>query len=65
MWDRFAEFWCRNMHSKTMWPIHGKYICPDCLREYPVAWEELREPQQHPERPRPSVVWSFKRSDTM
>jgi len=22
-----------------MWPIHGKYICPQCLREYPVAWE--------------------------
>lgn len=26
------------MHSKAMWPIHGKYVCPDCLREYPVAW---------------------------
>jgi hypothetical protein len=22
-----------------MWPIHGKYICPTCLQEYPVAWE--------------------------
>jgi hypothetical protein len=22
-----------------MWPIHGKYICPQCLQEYPVAWE--------------------------
>lgn len=26
------------MHSKAMWPIHGRYICPDCLREYPVEW---------------------------
>jgi hypothetical protein len=26
------------MHSKAMWPMHGKYTCPDCLREYPVAW---------------------------
>jgi hypothetical protein len=21
-----------------MWPIHGKYVCPECFREYPVAW---------------------------
>ena len=34
-----SEFWCKKMHSGAMWPIHGKYICPDCLREYPVAWE--------------------------
>jgi hypothetical protein len=19
--------------------MHGKYICPQCLQEYPVAWE--------------------------
>ena len=31
--------WCRNMHNQAMWPIHGKYICPQCLQEYPVAWE--------------------------
>jgi len=22
-----------------MWPIHGKYTCPDCLRQYSVKWE--------------------------
>jgi len=22
-----------------MWPIHGKYICQDCMREYAVTWE--------------------------
>jgi len=22
-----------------MWPMHGKYICPRCLCEYPVPWE--------------------------
>ena len=31
--------WCKSMHTETMWPMHGKYICPRCLREYPVAWE--------------------------
>jgi hypothetical protein len=41
MWNRISEAWCKSMHSKAMWPIHGKYICPDCLREYPVFWEEI------------------------
>ena len=41
MWNQISELWCKKMHSKAMWPIHGKYICPDCLREYPVAWEEI------------------------
>ncbi len=31
--------WCKNMHTEAMWPMHGKYICPRCLSEYPVAWE--------------------------
>ena len=29
-----------------MWPIHGKYICPDCLREYPVVWTEVPKPEE-------------------
>ena len=31
--------WCKSMHNQAMWPMHGKYICPQCLQEYPVAWE--------------------------
>jgi acetone carboxylase gamma subunit len=38
MWDRISTLWCKSMHSKAMWPMHGKYICPDCFREYPVEW---------------------------
>jgi hypothetical protein len=55
------------MHSKAMWPMHGKYICPDCLREYPVVWEENPAAREAaaPRRPRPALVWSFKRSDTL
>jgi len=26
------------MHSNAMWPIHGRYICRVCLREYPISW---------------------------
>jgi len=39
MWNRIADLWCRQMHREAMWPIHGKYVCKRCLREYPVEWE--------------------------
>jgi hypothetical protein len=39
MLNWISELWCKKMHSRAMWPIHGKYICPNCLRSYPVAWE--------------------------
>lgn len=35
-----SELWCKRMHTKAMWPIHGRYICPQCLRTYSVAWED-------------------------
>jgi hypothetical protein len=31
--------WCKSMHDQAMWPIHGRYVCTTCLREYPVEWE--------------------------
>ncbi len=39
MTDWIGQVWCKRMHRGAMWPIHGKYVCPRCLREYPVAWE--------------------------
>jgi hypothetical protein len=41
--DRIETFWCRHMHDATMWPIHGRYRCGTCLREYPVAFEGQAE----------------------
>jgi hypothetical protein len=38
MWNQIAEWWCRKMHA-AMWPIHGRYVCSRCLREYVVEWE--------------------------
>src|ERR1017187_8977697 len=35
--------WCKSMHNEAMWPMHGKYICPRCLLEYPVPWETPAE----------------------
>jgi hypothetical protein len=30
-----------------MWPIHGRYICPDCMREYRVTWEGPAKPKEY------------------
>ena len=40
MINKISELWCKKMHTNAMWPIHGRYICPQCLRTYPVAWED-------------------------
>lgn len=37
-----GQVWCKKMHRGAMWPIHGRYVCPQCLREHPVAWSEDR-----------------------
>jgi hypothetical protein len=49
--NRIEELWCANMHSSVMWPIHGKYRCGDCLREYTVGFEA----GEGTEIPRPAV----------
>ena len=38
--------WCKLFHRRAMWPMHGRYICPKCLQEYLVYWEDdvLRKP---------------------
>ncbi len=80
MWNQMSQWWCKRMHSKAMWPIHGRYICPDCHREYPVSWEamppDFERRTESPPRPGTDTSWpaklflqraagSLKRSDTM
>jgi hypothetical protein len=49
MLEWFKVFWCRKMHAEAMWPIHGRYICPQCFREYPVTWGAEPHPAvEHP-----------------
>ena len=38
MIKRIGELWCKKVHARPMWPMHGRYLCSRCLREYPVAW---------------------------
>jgi hypothetical protein len=37
--ERLERFWCAKMHGRPMWPVHGRYQCAICLREFPVAFE--------------------------
>jgi hypothetical protein len=39
MLERIQRLWCRTAHTQRMWPIHGRYICAQCLRQHPVAWD--------------------------
>ena len=51
MWNRIADLWCRTMHQDAMWPIHGKYVCRSCAREYPVVWEGPAFPGEYSHLP--------------
>lgn len=37
--ERIEKLWCEHMHTGVMWPIHGRYRCGTCLREYEVPFE--------------------------
>ena len=47
MINRIAAAWCKKMHTGAMWPIHGKYICSQCLREHLVTWEGPAKPAEY------------------
>jgi len=56
MIDWIRSVWCRSMHRGAMWPMHGKYICPRCLCEYPVVWEAPAETGEYGAEPLPQVA---------
>ena len=45
------------MHNDAMWPIHGRYVCKRCLREYPVEWEGRDFPAEDSSVRTDSPVW--------
>ena len=46
--NRIETIWCEHMHTTVMWPIHGKYRCGTCMREYAVGFEAIeRPPSEH------------------
>ena len=40
MFESVLRWWCRAMHNNVLYPVHGKYICGVCLRQWPVPWAE-------------------------
>jgi hypothetical protein len=43
MWEKISDLWCRKMHKQSMWPIHGRYVCSECLREHTIEWSEANK----------------------
>jgi hypothetical protein len=41
-----SVMWCKAMHPQPMWPIHGQYVCPTCMRRYSVPWEGAQIAEQ-------------------
>ena len=37
------RLWCRIFHSRTSWPVNGKYECFDCGLIWPVRWHPPTE----------------------
>jgi hypothetical protein len=54
--NRIETLWCEHMHSAVMWPIHGKYRCGECLREYAVGFEGIERRNVEPRRAAPIVA---------
>ena len=46
MFESALRWWCRMAHNNVFHPVHGKYICGVCLREWPVPWGEPNEPKK-------------------
>ena len=54
--NRIETIWCEQMHSNVMWPIHGKYRCGKCMREYAVPFEAIEPHSAEHRTPSPIVV---------
>jgi hypothetical protein len=51
MLNRISGVWCKTMHRQAMWPIHGRYLCPTCLRVYEVKWSDPHVSAQQTQPP--------------
>src|SRR3974390_1173336 len=40
MLESLSADWCKAFHDRTTWPIHGRYTCLKCGREFSVPWEK-------------------------
>ncbi len=48
--EQLGRLWCKMTHPAPMWPVHGHYLCPACLRSYPVPWEQKAVASPQPRR---------------
>jgi hypothetical protein len=45
MWDKISVAWCKTMHKRSTWPIHGRYSCLECGRSHTVDWTASARPE--------------------
>ena len=38
--SNIGDVWCRLMHDKISWPVHGVYHCLTCGRVHEVTWNQ-------------------------
>lgn len=50
--------WCSLMHDSPRWPIHGRYECGACGRQYRVPWTESESTGGARVRPSHVPSWS-------
>ena len=56
MLNWISGVWCKTMHRHAMWPIHGRYLCAQCLHEHTVEWEQPYIPVEEMQAPARSGV---------
>lgn len=66
MFESVLRWWCRMAHRSVFHPMHGKYICGVCLREWPVPWAATEaaaglKPERHPSASPDVIVTSPER----
>jgi hypothetical protein len=58
--QRLGRAWCRTMHKRALWPIHGEYECATCFRRYTVPWEmEARDAKPKPRNRKNNSLANF------
>lgn len=38
--EPLKKWWCKHFHRQVFRPVNGMYRCGECLRTWPVPWQE-------------------------
>src|ERR1051325_2536073 len=49
MVEQYFRWWCKQFHTQVFRPVRGQYRCAECLRTWPVPWNEQTRPEPRTE----------------